>query len=87
MLSKTSAYVKIYDAQTKWMYLFIEDDDLLKNYNTIWNKVSADVEKEFDSEPVYKKFLKIKIKSHGNEVTDFYNKKFQRWALIVLVWQ
>ena len=29
------------------------------------NKVSADIKKEFDSEPVYnKEFLKIKIKSH-----------------------
>ena len=30
MLPKTSAYVKSYDGQTKWVYLFIEDDDLLK---------------------------------------------------------
>ena len=29
--------------QTKWMYFSIEDDDLLEKYNTIWNKVSADV--------------------------------------------
>ena len=35
MLSKTSAYVKIYDEQTKLMYLFIEDDELLKKYYTI----------------------------------------------------
>ena len=35
MLPKTSAYVKIYDEQTKLMYLFIEDDDLLKKYYTI----------------------------------------------------
>ena len=55
---------------------FIEDDDLLRKYNTIWNKVSADIEKDFDSKPVYnKEFLKTKIKSHGNEFTDFYNKK------------
>ena len=30
MLLKTSAYVKGYDGQTKWMYCFKEDDDLLK---------------------------------------------------------
>ena len=29
---------------------FIEDDNLLKKYNTIWDKVSADIKKEFDSE-------------------------------------
>ena len=28
MLPKTSAYVKSYDGQTKWMYFLIEDDDL-----------------------------------------------------------
>ena len=55
---------------------FFEDDDLLKKYSNIWNKVSADIAKEFDSKPVYnKEFLKAKIKSHGNEVTDFYDKK------------
>ena len=32
-----------------------------------------------DSEAVYnKEFLKTKIKSHGNEVTDFYNKKIPK---------
>ena len=35
MLPKTSAYVKIYDGQTKWMYFLIEDDDLLEKYNII----------------------------------------------------
>ena len=48
----------------------IEDDGLLEKYNTIWDKVRADIEKNFDSEPVYnKKFLKTKIKSHGDEVS------------------
>ena len=31
MLLKTTAYVKCYDGQTKWMYFLIEDNDLLKN--------------------------------------------------------
>ena len=76
MLPKTSTYVKSYDGQTKWMYFLIEVDDLLEKYNTIWNKISADIKKEFDSEPVYKKiYLKTKKKSHGDEVTDFYDKK------------
>ena len=35
MLPKTSAYIKIYDGQTKWMYFLIEDDESLKEYNTI----------------------------------------------------
>ena len=53
---------------------FILDGNLLEKYNTIWDKVSADIKKEFDSRPVYnKEFLKTKIKSHGDEVKDFYN--------------
>ena len=55
MLSKTIAYVKSYDGQTKWIYFSIEDDDLLEKFNTIWDKVSADIKKELDSEPVYNK--------------------------------
>ena len=63
--------------KTKWVYFFLEDDNLLQKYNTISDKVSVDKEKkEFDSESVYnKELLKIKIKPHGNEVTDFYDKK------------
>ena len=57
------------------MYFLIEDDDLLKEHNTVWGKVSADSKKEFDSKPVYnKEFLKTKIKSHGDEVKDYYDK-------------
>ena len=76
MLPKRSAYVKSYDRPTRWMYFLIEDNDLLKKYNTIWDKVSADIKKEFDSEP--EEFLKIKLKSHGDEVTDFYNKEIPK---------
>ena len=79
MLPKTSPYVKNYDGQTKLMYFFIKDDDLLEKYNTIWDKVSADIKKQFDSEPAYNKiFLKIKMKSNGNEVKDFYDKKISK---------
>ena len=81
MLPKTSAYVRSYDGQTKWMYFLIEDDDLLERYNTIWDKVSADIKKEFDSELVYNiTFLKTKIKSRGDKVTDFYDKKIPKVA-------
>ena len=53
MLPKTSAYVKSHDGQTKWVYFLIEGDGLLEKYNTSWDKVSADVKKEFHSEHVY----------------------------------
>ena len=73
---KTSSYGKTFDGQTKRMYFLIEVDDLLEKYNTIWDKIIADIKKEFDSEPAYNKnFLKTKIKSHSNEVTEFYDKE------------
>ena len=46
MLPKTSAYVKIYDGQAKWMDLLIEFDDVIEKYNTIWDKASADIKKK-----------------------------------------
>ena len=45
-----------------------ENDHLLKKYNTIWDKF---IKTEFDRAPVYnKKYIKVKIKSDGDEVTD-----------------
>ena len=70
MLPKITAYVKSYDGQTKWIYFLIKDDDLFGKYN-------ADIKKEFYSKFVYNnEFLKTKIKSNGDEVTDFSDKKF-----------
>ena len=61
------------------MYFLIEGDDLLEKYNTIWDKISADIKKEFDREHVFNKnYLKTKIKSYCNEVTDFYDKNIPK---------
>ena len=61
------------------MYFLIEDDDLLEKHNTIQDKVSAYIEKEFYSELVYnKKYLKVKKKSYGGKVIDFYNNKIPK---------
>ena len=39
----------------------------------------ADIKKEFDSEPVYnKEFLKTKIKSHVDGVTEIYEKEIPK---------
>ena len=37
------------------MHFLIKDDQFLEKYNTIWDKVSADIKKYFDSEPAYSK--------------------------------
>lgn len=39
-----------------------------------WRWRITNIKTEFESESIYnKKFLKIKIKSHGNEATDFHD--------------
>ena len=53
--------------------MLIKDDSLPGKCNTIWDEVSADIIKEFDNEPVYDK-----IKSHDDEVTEFYDKKIPK---------
>ena len=58
-----SAYRIDFD-ETKYMSVFIKDDELLEKYNEIWKKASNSIKKEFDSEPVYdEKYWKTKIKS------------------------
>ena len=80
LLPNVRIFVKSYDGQTKWMYFFFDwNDNLLKEYNTIWDKISADIKREFDSKPICNKnFLKIKVKYHGDEVTDFYDTKIPK---------
>ena len=52
--------------------IFFKDDDLLEKYKTIWDKISINIKKDSDSEPVCKKnVLETKIKSYGDEVADF----------------
>ena len=51
----------------------------MEQCNTIWDKVSADIKKEFDSETVYnKEFLKNKIQCYDDEVISFYNKEIPK---------
>ena len=76
MLPKTSVYIKSHDGQSKWVYFLIKNDDLLEEFNTIQDKVSTGIKKEFDSDPAYNKnYLQTKITSYGDEFTDFYDKK------------
>ena len=55
MSVQTNTWIKHYDRQTNWMHFLIENDDFLEKHNAIWDKVSADIKKEVNSEPVYNK--------------------------------
>ena len=69
------------------MVLFlIEDYYLLEKYNTIWDKVSTDIKKEFDSTSVCnKKICKLKQNLKVINLQMFTIQKFLRWTLIILV--
>ena len=61
------------------MYNLIEDDVSLEKHNTIWDKISSDIKKDLIAGPVYiENLLKTKIKSHDDEVTDFYDKNIPK---------
>ena len=66
MLPKTMEYLKSYDELTKWIYFWIEDDDLLKKCNTISNKVISDIKKSLIVSLSTKKSFKAEIKSHSD---------------------
>ena len=79
--------------KTKYMSLFIKDDELLEKHNEIWEKVKNIIKKEFDTELVYnEKYLKTKIKSYNGKInTNFYNNKIPKegseficWSLILI---
>ena len=54
-------------------------ENIIQLYTGKYNKVSADIKKEFNSESVYnKKFLKTKIRSYGDEATDFHDKEIPK---------
>ena len=53
--------------------------DLIKKFNTIWDKVSADIKKNLiESLHTMNNLLKTKMKSIGDEVTDFYDKEIPK---------
>ena len=45
ILPKRSTYVKNHGGEAIWMHFVIENDELLKKYNDIWNKLSNSIKK------------------------------------------
>ena len=61
---------------TECMSFFIPADELLEKCNKIWNKVSNNIKKDFNSKPAAnEKYPETKNRDHENKVnTDFYGK-------------
>ena len=74
MLPKTRVYIRSHNGRTEWIYILTEDDDILEKYNTIWDKISADIKNEFGSKTAYNKFFF----GNQNEASDFHNKKIPK---------
>ena len=73
---KLSGYVKYFNSNNKCMNFLARDKKLLKTYNAIWDKIGNLLEKAFDSELVYNKYIKSKIKLYNGKInTNFYGNK------------
>ena len=83
MLPKISTYIKGYDDQTKWMYFFFFDWGWwhIGKIGIILFEISwALILKKnlIENLSTIKKFLKTKIESYDDEVTDFYYKEIPK---------
>ena len=60
----------------------LNNKQLLKNYNKIWEKTEKLMRIDFESKPVYgddEKYMKTKIKIYAdNVITNFHNKKMPK---------
>ena len=78
LLPQMVGYVKHFDSN-KTMSFKISDNELLKKYKKIWEKVGNLLNIELDSEPVYgdvDEYIKTKIKMYEDRVnTNFQRKK------------
>ena len=61
----------------------ITDDELLEEYNEIWENVKNSIKKEFDSELVHnEKYLKAKIKSYNGKSSANYTIMKQKMKVL-----
>ena len=69
----------------------VNNKQLLKNYNKMWEHVQKLLKMEFESKPVYgddSKYIKTKIKIYaGRTITNFHNKKMPKEKHHVNVYQ
>ena len=69
----------------------VNNKQLLKNYNKIWEKIEKLMKVDFESKPVSSdndKYIKTKIKIYaGSMITNFHNKKMPKKKHHVNVYQ
>ena len=75
-LSKMTGYLNIFeDGNRKMSFLADKSNEFLEKYVTIWEKISNLINKNFDSDPVYKdKYINTKIRSYNNDIITNFQK-------------
>ena len=73
-----TGYARKFD-ENATVSLRLNDKQLLKNYNKIWEKVERLMKIDFESKPVYgddDKYIKAKLKIYADSmITNFHDKK------------
>ena len=73
-----TGYAKKFDENVTISFR-VNNKQLSKNYNKVWEKVKKLMRIDFESKPVYgdhDKYIKTKIKIHaGSIITNFHDKK------------
>ena len=75
-LPKMTGYLNIFeDGNRKMSFLADNKNEFLEKYMTIWEKISNLINKNFDSDPVYKdKYINTKIRSYNNDIITNFRK-------------
>ena len=77
-LPQMTGYARKFD-ENATMSFKVNNKQLLKNYNKIWEKIEKLMKIDFESKPVYgddDKYIKTKIKIYADSIiTNFHNKK------------
>ena len=80
-LPQMTGYFKKFNENVT-MSFRVNNKQLLKNYNKMWEKIEKLMRIDFESKPVYgddDKYIKTKIKIYaGSMITNFHNKKCQK---------
>ena len=79
VINKSSKYLINYidNGEVMSRYLFLVDDEKLwKTYNKIWSELNVTIGKNIYKDQVFeKKYMKTKIKSYNNTITEDFNGK------------
>ena len=89
-----TGYARKFNENTT-MSFRVNNKQLLKNYNKIWEKTEKLMKIDFESKPVYcddDKYIKTKIKIYAGSITkNFHNKKMPKekapckWLSIIMI--